>query len=205
MAPLRLRGQSLSVLISALYLSEGNPALEIELAREDVIEPQRVLQGSDTLSSLMWKIAEPLLTQEWDAFRVAFGGVTEKLSGRVALLDSAQATIELEARRSVRIAEAASWLDQSSAVWLPALGDPTLEAKIVTAGDLQDLREPVAVDVNADDPPGFYSQYIPIGGSSTLFTRHGAARVIDANNIGDFAKSLIDRLRTLELFLLDMA
>jgi hypothetical protein len=205
MAVLRLRGQSLSVLISALYLTEDDPALELELAREDVFAPQVVLQGSDTLTSLMWKVVDPLLTHEWDAFRVAFDGVTQKFPGRVALLDSAQALIELDSRRSVRVVEAAAWQDQASPVWLPNLEDPRLEAKIVTAGSVAELREPVVADVSTDDPPGFYSQYVPIGRSSTLFTKHGSGRVIDAKNLPEFASTLLSRLQTVERFLLDIA
>ena len=203
MAVLRLRGQALSVLVSALYLAHSRSGADIELAREDLLGTQILPQGTDRLTSLMWKVIDPLLTKEWEVFRVAFDGVTRKSAGRVGLLDSAQASIELEERAFVSVVEAASWRDPQSVLWLPELEDPRLEAKIVSTSGLRDLQEPVIVDIHADDPPGTYSQYGPLGGGQTLFTRHETAAAIDEGNAVDFAERILNRLGELETFLLD--
>jgi hypothetical protein len=201
MSVLRLRGQSLSVLISALYLIEGDASAELELAREDVLNRQILLQDTDRLSSLMWKAIAPLLTQEWGAFRVASAGLARKIPGRVALLDSTQALIELEDRPALHLTEASNWPSQST-IWLPDLEDWRLEAKIVAAEGLQDLREPVAAEVGTDDPAGTYAQYIPLGGGQTMFMRYRCREALSKAPPRELADNILDRLRILEEFLL---
>jgi hypothetical protein len=201
MQVLRLRGQSLSVLISALYLLEGGAPLELELAREDVLQRQMVLQGMDRLTSLMCKAVGSLLTQEWEAFRVAGDGEAVKMPGRVALFDSAQALIELDQRGSVRITDASGWSGHSM-LWLPDLEDWRLEAKVVFADGLNDLREPIAVETSPDDPKGTYGQYIPLGGSQTMFVRYRRGEGLSDAQAGKLAETILDRLRLLEEFIL---
>jgi hypothetical protein len=202
MSALGLRGQSLSVLISALYLTEGGATPELCVAHNDVRQRQILLQGSDGLSSLMWKTITPLLTAEWNAFRVSSGGVTDRSSGRVALLDSAQALIELQARTSVTIVETEDG-PGDSALWLPRLEDLRLDAKIVDAEGIFQLDEPVVVEINPDDPPGSYAQYVPLGGHQTMFTRHGNPTIANGTSPLEAARQVLGRLGELERFLLE--
>lgn len=171
-ALLTLAGLSIPLLLAARLIRCAAPATSLDLRLANITphaeEPELLLL--DNCPIQVRRALEPAIVKEWPGYYIrAADERLVRFDGAVALVDPAQALIELTQLSRTRLlpdgAPAAG-----TAIVLPMLSEAAAPAQLLQAGWTGRLDLPVLRDATCGSA-GTITQYVPIAGESVLIRR----------------------------------